>query len=221
GRARRAEERRQGAHGSAASGGPYHRGDEGGRGGFETPCSAPVLVLQPGGVGLGHRKPTAMGRRRAAAPPPGDRALRIARSAQARGRCASIAGVSAVTTRADVAIFVPWRRGRHSSQSEAGRRRRSNTARINAGHDTRALQAWLGHKNIQHTVRYTELAPDRFKNFWREPYLFPDRPRVAWVRRFGHLATARFRANFTFCAVRRSSASNRTGRRLSAWPYRN
>jgi hypothetical protein len=28
------------------------------------------------------------------------------------------------------------------------------------------LQAWLGH-NIQHTVRYTELAPDRFKNFWR------------------------------------------------------
>src|SRR2546421_12315921 len=30
-----------------------------------------------------------------------------------------------------------------------------------------ALQAWLGHRNIQHTVRYTELAPDRFKNFWR------------------------------------------------------
>ena len=38
-------------------------------------------------------------------------------------------------------------------------------ALANAGHDTRALQAWLGHKNIQHTVRYTELAPDRFKNF--------------------------------------------------------
>src|SRR5690349_16793899 len=40
-------------------------------------------------------------------------------------------------------------------------------ALANAGHDTRALQAWLGHKNIQHTVRYTELAPDRFKEFWR------------------------------------------------------
>ena len=40
-------------------------------------------------------------------------------------------------------------------------------ALANAGHDTRALQAWLGHKNIQHTVRYTELAPTRFKNFWR------------------------------------------------------
>ena len=40
-------------------------------------------------------------------------------------------------------------------------------ALANAGHDTRALQAYLGHKNIQHTVRYTELAPDRFKKFWR------------------------------------------------------
>jgi|AmaraimetFIIA100_FD_contig_111_93445_length_1927_multi_5_in_0_out_0_2 type 1 fimbriae regulatory protein FimB/type 1 fimbriae regulatory protein FimE len=40
-------------------------------------------------------------------------------------------------------------------------------ALANAGHDTRALQAYLGHKNIQRTVRYSELAPDRFKNFWR------------------------------------------------------
>jgi site-specific recombinase XerD len=31
-----------------------------------------------------------------------------------------------------------------------------------------ALQAYLGHKNIQHTVRYTELAPTRFKDFWRD-----------------------------------------------------
>src|SRR5262249_40253873 len=30
----------------------------------------------------------------------------------------------------------------------------------NDGHDTRALQHYLGHKNIQHTVRYTEMAPD-------------------------------------------------------------
>jgi site-specific recombinase XerD len=41
-------------------------------------------------------------------------------------------------------------------------------ALANAGHDTRALQAYLGHKNIQHTVRYTELAPTRVKNFWRD-----------------------------------------------------
>jgi site-specific recombinase XerD len=38
----------------------------------------------------------------------------------------------------------------------------------NAGHDTRALQAYLGHKNIQHTVRYTEMAPGRFRNFWKD-----------------------------------------------------
>ena len=31
------------------------------------------------------------------------------------------------------------------------------------------LQAYLGHKNIQHTVRYTELSPTRFKNFWWKP----------------------------------------------------
>ena len=40
-------------------------------------------------------------------------------------------------------------------------------ALANRGHDTRALQAYLGHKNIQHTVRYTELSPTRFKDFWR------------------------------------------------------
>jgi type 1 fimbriae regulatory protein FimB/type 1 fimbriae regulatory protein FimE len=38
----------------------------------------------------------------------------------------------------------------------------------NEGHDTRTLQHYLGHKNIQHTVRYTELAPQRFKNFWKD-----------------------------------------------------
>jgi type 1 fimbriae regulatory protein FimB/type 1 fimbriae regulatory protein FimE len=40
-------------------------------------------------------------------------------------------------------------------------------ALANRGHDTRALQAYLGHRNIQHTVRYTELSPTRFKDFWR------------------------------------------------------
>jgi integrase len=40
-------------------------------------------------------------------------------------------------------------------------------ALANAGHDTRAIQGWLGHRNISNTVRYTELAPGRFKDFWR------------------------------------------------------
>jgi type 1 fimbriae regulatory protein FimB/type 1 fimbriae regulatory protein FimE len=38
----------------------------------------------------------------------------------------------------------------------------------NDGTDTRTIQAYLGHKSIQHTVRYTELAPTRFKSLFRD-----------------------------------------------------
>jgi integrase len=38
----------------------------------------------------------------------------------------------------------------------------------NDGVDTRSLQAYLGHRNIQNTVRYTALSPGRFKGFWRD-----------------------------------------------------
>ena len=41
-------------------------------------------------------------------------------------------------------------------------------ALANKGRDTRALQAYLGHRNIQHTVRYTELSSSRFRDFWRD-----------------------------------------------------
>ena len=37
----------------------------------------------------------------------------------------------------------------------------------NDGIDTRALQHYLGHRNINHTVRYSELAANRFDGFWR------------------------------------------------------
>jgi type 1 fimbriae regulatory protein FimB/type 1 fimbriae regulatory protein FimE len=40
-------------------------------------------------------------------------------------------------------------------------------AMANAGHDTRLIQDWLGHRAIQHTARYTELSPIRFKDVWR------------------------------------------------------
>ena len=40
-------------------------------------------------------------------------------------------------------------------------------ALANAGFDTRAIQDWLGHRSITHTVRYTELSTIRFKDFWR------------------------------------------------------
>jgi hypothetical protein len=38
----------------------------------------------------------------------------------------------------------------------------------NEGHDTRSIQQYLGHRNITHTVRHTELSPDRFKGFWKD-----------------------------------------------------
>jgi integrase len=58
----------------------------------------------------------------------------------------------------------------------------------NDGHDTQALQHYLGHKNIQHTVRYTEMAPDRFKDPYRGPHIKSSAPlvldtrsRIYWV----------------------------------------
>ena len=41
-------------------------------------------------------------------------------------------------------------------------------ALANRGTDTRTLQAYLGHRNISNTVRYTELAPGRFKNLRKD-----------------------------------------------------
>jgi type 1 fimbriae regulatory protein FimB/type 1 fimbriae regulatory protein FimE len=38
----------------------------------------------------------------------------------------------------------------------------------NAGQDTRAIQAYLGHRNVHHTTRYTALSADRFKTFWQD-----------------------------------------------------
>ena len=40
-------------------------------------------------------------------------------------------------------------------------------ALANAGHDTRLIQDWLDHRAIQHTARYTELSPTRFRDVWR------------------------------------------------------
>src|ERR1700738_3142546 len=38
----------------------------------------------------------------------------------------------------------------------------------NQGEDTRSLAHYLGHRNLQSTARYTALAPDRFKGFWKD-----------------------------------------------------
>ena len=79
-----------------------------------------------------------------------------------RGAPFTTAGFARMVERAGIAAKLGFKAHPHMLRHACG------FALANKGHDTRALQAYLGHRNIQHTVRYTELAPTRFKNFWRE-----------------------------------------------------
>jgi site-specific recombinase XerD len=47
-------------------------------------------------------------------------------------------------------------------------RRSTGYKLANDGHDTRAIQHYLGHRSIASTVRYTALALDRFRGFWKD-----------------------------------------------------
>jgi integrase len=78
-----------------------------------------------------------------------------------RGSPFTTAGFARLVERAGAAAELGFKAHPHMLRHACG------FALANKGHDTRALQAYLGHKNIQHTVRYTELSPDRFKDFWR------------------------------------------------------
>ena len=78
-----------------------------------------------------------------------------------RGSPFTTAGFARMIERAGIAAKLGFKVHPHMLRHACG------YALANKGHDTRALQAYLGHKNIQHTVRYTELSPTRFKDFWR------------------------------------------------------
>jgi integrase len=78
-----------------------------------------------------------------------------------RGAPFSTAGCARMIERAGVKAKLAFKAHPHMLRHACG------YALANRGHDTRALQAYLGHRNIQHTVRYTELSPTRFKDFWR------------------------------------------------------
>jgi type 1 fimbriae regulatory protein FimB/type 1 fimbriae regulatory protein FimE len=79
-----------------------------------------------------------------------------------RGTPFTTAGFARMIERAGVEAELGFKAHPHMLRHACG------YALANKGHDTRALQAYLGHKQIQHTVRYTELSPARFKNFWRD-----------------------------------------------------
>jgi integrase len=79
-----------------------------------------------------------------------------------RGAPFTTAGFARMVERAGGAAELGFKAHPHMLRHACG------FALANKGHDTRALQAYLGHRNIQHTVRYAELSPERFKSFWKD-----------------------------------------------------
>jgi integrase len=73
----------------------------------------------------------------------------------------TVSGLQKMVERAGIEAKMPFKVHPHMLRHATG------YALANRGTDTRTLQAYLGHRSIQSTVRYTELAPGRFKNLWR------------------------------------------------------
>jgi type 1 fimbriae regulatory protein FimB/type 1 fimbriae regulatory protein FimE len=79
-----------------------------------------------------------------------------------RGGPLTDSGVRKIVARAGAAAALPFPVHPHMLRHATGYKL------ANDGQDTRAIQHYLGHRNITHTTRYTNLAPDRFKTFWRD-----------------------------------------------------
>ena len=74
----------------------------------------------------------------------------------------SVAGYQRMVARAGESAGFPFLVHSHMLRHSTGYKL------ANDGQDTRAIQHYLGHKSINSTVRYTALAPDRFKGFWKD-----------------------------------------------------
>jgi type 1 fimbriae regulatory protein FimB/type 1 fimbriae regulatory protein FimE len=79
-----------------------------------------------------------------------------------RGAPLSVAGYQRMVARVGVAAKFTFLIHSHMLRHACGFKL------ANDGHDTRAIQAYLGHRSIISTVRYTALTPNRFKNFWKD-----------------------------------------------------
>ena len=77
-----------------------------------------------------------------------------------RGAPFSVSGFAKLIERTGIEAKLPFKIHPHMLRHACG------YALANRGTDTRTLQAYLGHRSIQSTVRYTELAPGRFKHLW-------------------------------------------------------
>jgi type 1 fimbriae regulatory protein FimB/type 1 fimbriae regulatory protein FimE len=78
-----------------------------------------------------------------------------------RGAPFTVSGFEKLLERAGIKAKLPFKIHPHMLRHTTG------YALANKGVDTRTLQGFLGHRSIQSTVRYTELAPGRFKNIWK------------------------------------------------------
>ncbi len=78
-----------------------------------------------------------------------------------RGAPMTTAGFRKLFARLGVAADIPFSIHPHMLRHATGYKL------ANDAQDTRAIQLYLGHKNIQNTTVYTELSPERFKSFWR------------------------------------------------------
>jgi type 1 fimbriae regulatory protein FimE len=74
----------------------------------------------------------------------------------------SVAGYQRMVARTGEAAGFPFLIHSHMLRHSTGYKL------ANDGHDTRAIQHYLGRRSIASTVRYTALAPDRFKGFWKD-----------------------------------------------------
>ena len=79
-----------------------------------------------------------------------------------RGSPFTTAGFARMVERAAAAAGLKLKAHPHMLRHACG------YALANRGHDTRAIQGWLGHRSITSTAVYTALAPNRFKDFWRD-----------------------------------------------------
>jgi integrase len=79
-----------------------------------------------------------------------------------RGAPFTTAGVASLVERAGIEAKIGFKVHPHMLRHACG------FVQANRGTDTRTLQAYLGHRSIQSTVRYAELAPGRFRNLWRD-----------------------------------------------------
>src|SRR5262249_45205691 len=74
----------------------------------------------------------------------------------------SIHGYQRMVARVGQAADFPFKISSHMLRHSCGFKL------ANDRQDTRAIQHYLGHRSINSTVRYTQLAPDRFKGFWND-----------------------------------------------------